>query len=154
MALRTYGDFTVHGGQVHAGDTIVNFNISGELTETAHSCHSIDVALAGLLDPPACLGDIKSDIEEIRNVIDIMQACIAGDSQNEALKSTKAQSYLSDLWIACKRHRQTLANFETMIKTSTVGISSTHTHVKYASLRSALQSLRVRLNTSLAMLHL
>lgn len=151
MTTRQYGDITVHGGHVHAGDTILNFNIGIELTETAQSCRVLDIALSNVCDGPTYLGDLRSDIDELLNAISTIQTCIEENSTSEILMSTKAQSNLLDLWLACKTQKQTLATFETLL--TIPGSESPSSHV-FAALRGALRGLRRRLNTSIAILHL
>lgn len=157
MATRQYGDFVVHGGTLHAGDTILNINLGGELIETASSCRIIDAALADLVDPPTYLDEIRNDIEELLGAIDNIQACIDEATINEAFTSTQIQSNLVDLWMACRTHKQALLEFEAVI--GTLGSSSPSprgrtSHFQYAGLRGALRGLRRRLNTSIAILHL
>lgn len=156
MTDRHYGDFVVHGGNVHAGDNIFNFNISNELSETVSSCRVIDSALSRLLDPPSYSEDIRSDIEELLDVINTLQACV-DDGINENCMSSMVRNNLLDLWTSCRAHQDKLFEIRMVIEMSSSNSPSHNmraSYVQYAGLRGALRGLRRRLNTSIAILHL
>ena len=138
---------------------LTTFNVRGiadDLGETAEYCAVLEEALASIKGAPRSLEELRNDVEELQCAVNTLQVSVEDGFIDIAMPSV-IRSHLRELWPSVNRHKEMLLAIKASVHRWHLSRTMVHTSVVSTEIfrtRRALRSLRRKLNTSIALVHL